>query len=273
MTAPTGKQLPVGLRHVQVFELDSSGYPKATSTTVYEGLEIVGPKAYELNLPDARVITHTGGDGVLDNDFLPPTEAPTGVLRAARNDYDVYAVLTGTLVQTIGEAKMIGINTSKQGFEPELGMFMYQQSKDENGGRVWRSFVMPKARIHAKPSGMNENPAEATFQVLPSKVSKHLWGTAYSLVVDGFTRAFLKELETQYQPWIVAWKGNDVVTKFTFHADRQAVATTKIHGVWVNGVLDATVTKETDGVTPTTKPGSGDMVVCLYEIANPMESL
>ncbi len=270
MTAPLGKGLPVGLRHAQLFELNAAGLPNATSTTPYEGLEIVGPKTYELNIPDARVISHEGGDGVLDTDVLPPKEAPTGALRAARNDHDIYALVTGTKARTLGEARMIGIATSKQGYEPEFGLLLYQQSK-ELGGRVWRSFILPKARLIVKPSGMVENAAEHTFQIQPSKVSKALWGAAYTLATEGFTRAFHEEWETQYQPWIVAWKGDNVATEFLFHADRPAVATTKIHGVWVNSTLDATATKAVDKITPTTKPASGDIIVAFIEIANPME--
>jgi hypothetical protein len=271
MTAPSGKLLPVGLRHVQLFELNAAGLPNATATTPYEGLEIVGPKTYELNLPDARTIAHEGGDGVLDTDTLPPKEAPTGTLRAARNDYDVYAAITGTKVRTLGEAKLIGIATSKQGYEPEFGMLLYQQAKSETGGRVWRGHILPKTRLIVKPSGMVESPAEHTFQVLPSKVTKAIWGTAFTLDDDGFTRSFYHELNTQYQPWLVAWKGDNVATDFLFHADRPAVATTKISGVWIDGVIDATVTKAVDKITPTTKPGAGSIIVALIEIANPME--
>jgi hypothetical protein len=36
-------------------------------------------------------------------------------------------------------------------------------------------------------------------------------------------------------------------------------------------VIDATVTKAVDKITPTTKPGAGSIIVALIEIANPME--
>lgn len=271
MSAPSGKLLPVGLRHVQVFELNADGLPNATATTPYEGLEIVGPKAFNLNIPDARVISHEGGDGVLDVDGLPPKEAPTATLQAARNDHDVYALLSATKARTLGEARLIGVGTSKQGYEPEVGLLLYQQAHSETGGRVWHSFILPKARVIVKPGGMVESPADNAFQVLPSKVSKNLWGAAFTLADDGFTRTFYQDMETQYQPWIVAWKGDNIATEFLFHLERPAVATTKIHGVWVNGALDATVTKAVDKITPTAKPAAGAIIVALIEIANPME--
>src|SRR5574340_1305303 len=267
MTATSGKYLPVGFRHAQIFALDANGYPAASSTTVYEGLVVAGPKAYELNIPDARIISHEGGDGVLDVDSLPPIEAPSGTLRSARLDYALYAALTNTKVVTLGEAKLIGWGTDQQGFEPELGALMFQQAHDEGGARVWRSIQIPKARVLPKTQGMLAQASDNTMQIVPSKVKKYLWGTAFTLATQGFLRAFMIEQDTQYVPWIVAWKGDNVATKFDSHADRPAVATTKIHGVWVNGVVDATATLALDGVTPTAKPGSGDMVVCFYEIA------
>ena len=272
MTAPSGKLLPTGLRYVQVFELDSAGLPAASSTTVYEGISISGPKAFSLNVPDARVITHDGGDGVLDVDSLPPLEPVTGELRVAADDFDLYAILTGTKVVTLGETKIVGGGTSKQGFEPEVGLLMCQQAKDLNGNRNWRSIEMPKSLLHAKDSGMVAEAAEQVFQVMPSRVSKHLWGASFALATDGFSKAFYRRIVTQYFPWLVAWKGDNIVTEFLFHTDRPAVATSKINGVWINGVIDATAVLAVDGVTPTTKPGAGDIVVAYYEIANPEEA-
>lgn len=272
MTAVAGKDLPVGLRRVQIFALDANGYPAATSTAVYEGLSVVGPKTFALNVPDTQVITHKGGDTVLDVDWLPPQDAVTGEFHFAQEDFDLYAALTGTKVATIGEMKTIGIGTSKAGFEPEIGMFAVQQTKNGSGAREWRSYVMPKARIHVKDNGMVLSDSDITAQVLPSKVTKHLWGVAFSIATDGFTKAFYRKYINQYFPWIVAWKGDNVATKFTFHADRPAVATTKIAGVWINGVVDGTAGLAVDGVTPTAKPGAGDMIVCMYEIANPEEA-
>src|SRR5574340_408944 len=96
MTATSGKQLAVGMRYARAYALDSNGYPLVSSTTVYEGLEFGGAKSFELNVPDARRIVHTGNDRVLALDYLPPNEPVSGVLRIARSEMDLNALLMNT---------------------------------------------------------------------------------------------------------------------------------------------------------------------------------
>lgn len=270
MTVVPGTPLPVGLRHVQIFELDENGYPLVESSLVYEGVHLVGGKTYTLNIPDARVITHTGDDRTLGQDTLPSLETMTCELRAARNDFDVYAILSGTKVVTDGEAKMIGIGTNQLGFEPQLGMMLFQQSLDDTGARTWRSHIFPKARVLAKPMGMNENPAEHVFQVLPYSVTHHLWQLAFAEATEGFVRAQVIEMENRYVPWIVAWEADGTLVDFDFHTDRPAILSTKVNEVFVNGVITAfTVQTGEIGITFTIAPSDGDKIVCSYEIENP----
>lgn len=126
---------------------------------------------------------------------------------------------------------------------------------------------MPRALLFARHSGYNENAAEYAFSIVPQLVTKHLWGTALAALTEGATQAQVIRFVTQYKPYIVAWKGDNTVTKFLFATARPAVATTKIHGVWCNGAVDATANLAVDGVTPTVKPAAGEMVVCFYEAA------
>ena len=86
MAATSGKQLAVGMRRAVIFALDANGYPAAIGVTAYEGIEVVGPKAFTLTVPDARRIVHTGNDRVLALDYLPPTEPYSVVLRVPSND-------------------------------------------------------------------------------------------------------------------------------------------------------------------------------------------
>ena len=273
MTVVSGKLLPVGLRHVQILQLNAAGYPNATSpTVVYEGVQAVGGKTFTLTIPDSRIISHTGDDRTLAQDILPPLETMTSELRVARNDLDVYAILTNTNVVTVGESKLVGIGTDLLGFEPDLSILMYQQAVDAVSGlRVWRSFLMPKARAVPKPDGMNENASEHVFQVLPKNTTKYLWGLAFALGTEGFTEAQMIEIHTQYRPWIAAWRGNNAALEFNFHADRQAAeitpSTWKIHGVWVDGV-PGTPTEAADGVTFAVAPADLANIVCFYEIAD-----
>lgn len=268
MSAPSGKNLSVGLRHAQIFALNATGLPAATATTVYAGLQISGAKTFEVTLPETRKITHSGDDRVLNVDQLPSLDGSSAELRAARNDYDVYALLTDTKELTVGESKIIGMATSKQGNEPQIGMLLFQQSLDAvSGARLWRSFLIPKALVFPKPGGMNENPAEHVFTVQPQVVSKHIWGKAFADADEGYTSAQILEMQTENKPKIVAFKADGTEDEFLFEVAYPAISTGKVT-VWVDGVLtSAGITVSVDKVAFTVAPADGKMIVVLYEYA------
>ena len=268
MTAPSVRTSGSGFRYATIYALDANGYPAATSTTVYEGVQAEGAKTLELNEPEPRIINISGDDRLYAMDALPALEGMNGTLTIARTNMALEAITRAVTNFTVGEAKgLVGGITDKSGSEPQCGLMAYRQALTETGARVYESVVMPRALLFARHSGYNENAAEYSFSIVPQLVTKHIWGTALALNTEGATQAQVIRFVTQYKPYIVAWKGDNVVTKFMFATARQAVSTDKIHGVWVNGVKDAAATLATDGVTPTSKPGVGDMVVCFYEVA------
>ena len=266
MAAPSGKQYGAGFRHVRIYELDANGYIAAPSTTVYEGYQCVGARAFEFTIPDIRRIAHTGDDRLLAQTFLPRIEASNAVIRLARSDMDVFAVITGTLERTIGEAKAVGYGTSQQGEEPNLGILMYQLTQDAVA-KVTRymCYMFPSARGVINPASLNENANEYTFNIVPNIVSSHMWGDPLTLVDDGFVSAEMLEYQVVSVPLVVAWEGDGIVTKFLFAASHQAVSTAKIHMVTVDGVEDATPALAVDGVTPTVMTTAGQIVACFYE--------
>jgi len=267
MGVTSGKQFGVGLRHAQVFELDASGYPAATNATAYEGYEIVGPKAFDLTTPDPRKIFHTGNDRLLAQDFLPTLEGASGALRVSRNDYDVFATMTGTKKATIGAATVIGYATDKQGSEPDLGMLLFQQSKDGvTKLRRWRAYILPVANANIKPSSMNDNGAEYEYNILPLVATQHLWGVDFDDDVEGFTEAQLIETMTENQPWIAAFKATGAEKAYSL--THKAVSTAKIHVVTKAGVAQTTgYTMTTSAITFTDTPAANSMIVAFYEIA------
>jgi hypothetical protein len=272
MGAPSGKSYPVGMRHARVYELNEFGVPAATATTPYEGLEIVGAKAYEFNIPDARRIAHTGDDRVLSQDVLPRLEVSSATLRAARNDFDVFAALTDTKVATVGESKFVGFGTDQQGAEPTVALLCYQQAKEHGTGvRSYNAYHVPSTQAIINPASMNENAPEYVFNLLPSAVDHYIDGTAFAAGTEGFTEAEVLESHTFGQPMIVAWKGDNTETEFDFPTDKQPTATTKIHRI-TKMAVDGTISDITaagvlavDKITPTVKPADGEIIVCWYE--------
>lgn len=275
MTATSGKQYAVGMRHARVYALNSFGVPSATqASTPYEGLQLTAAKAFELTIPDARRIAHTGDDSIQAQDVLPRLEPTSGVLRTGRNDHDVYAVLTGTNAFTIGEATGIGYGTSKQGSEPTVGVLMYQQSKDATSKvRRWRTYIMPATQTIINPASMNENVPEFEFNLIPDIAEQHMWGKAFAEGTEGFTTSEIVEFMNEGLPHIASWAGNGSATNFGFNASRQASAAAKVHAVTTcatDGTITdvtGTVTKSTTGVVFAVAPGSGVIVTAFYEYA------
>lgn len=271
MANTSGKQLAVGLRRAVVFALDANGYPAAPAATVYEGVEIVGPKAFTLTIPEARRISHTGNDRVLALDYLPPLEGTSGELRVASNDIVAKALVSAVNTFVVGESTMMAWGTDKQGSELDLGILLFQQSLDtDTKSRRWKYYLMPKARVIPAPASMDENAAEDLYRIAPNPTTKHLWGTTLISGTEGATEMALAEGMAESKPNIVAFKGDGTVVAFLLPTGKPATATVKMK-IWKNGVVQAVGTGlaslTVTTITFTAAPANGDMVVVFYEYA------
>lgn len=268
MTAPTEKTLNFGLRYASVFELDANGYPKASGTTAYEGVQFKGSTAFELNIPDARKLTGLGEDGITQVVYLPPQEGADGRLNVEAADPTLAAILDGTKVSSVGEATVIGVATDKQGFEPRVALHLWQAAKGiETGATYWHSFILPSAQVVRKSPGMGADKAVTQYQIAPNRVRKHLWGTPFSSSTEGFLEAQILELWSNYPLRIASFLGDGTTTAFNFPANFPAVSTTGIK-IWKNGTeVISGITKTTTGVTFTVAPANNDVLVILREIA------
>lgn len=265
MTATTGKQYGLGFRYAVLFALNSSGSPAATDTTAYEGVQAVGAKTFNLNIPDPQKFTHVGDDSALQVDYLPSTEAVSADLTVAQDNNDVYALVTNTNEVTIGEKTIVGIGTSQQGSESQVTLLAYQQSLDENGVRNYRWFLIPKATLYPKPGGLGPNPAEHGYTVSPTVVSAYPWETAFASGTEGFITTQILKGQAVYKPKLVAWLSATATTEFDLPSDTLCADTGKMN-IWVDGVEQTEdITKATDSVQFTTAPGNAKRVVCFYE--------
>jgi hypothetical protein len=227
-----------------------------------------GNKTLELVEPEFRRIEVAGEDRLFALDVLPSITGMTGTLNVAERNLDAEVIARNLKKVTIGESVgMLGGVTDQSGYEPQLGMIAYAQAEDETGARCWECRMFPRVVLFPREAAYSEGEAPKQWSMTPMVVSKHLWGVSFASATEGALVGQVLRVNTRGKPHIAAWKGDNTVTKFLFSADHHAVSTAKIHIVTVNGAADATATKEVDGVTPTAKPGSGDMIVCFYEYA------
>jgi hypothetical protein len=265
MSATSGKMFSVGSRFACIYALNANGSPAATDPSAYGGIQLVGSKAFTLTIPDPRKITHVGDDRPLQIDFLPPTEAITGELTVAQENQTAYALLSGTNQVTLGESTAVGIGTSKQGFEPQVGLLLYQQALNDAGVRNWRYALIPRALLYAHPAGFSDAAAEHKFSISPAIVTAHLWETAFGLTTEGFVSAQGIIGQATFKPALVAWLSTTSGTQFSFPSDRLLADTNKI-SLYVNGVAQTSgFTAATSQITFSTAPGSNKRIVAFYE--------
>ena len=264
MTAPGTERRGVGARKMYVFALDANGDIESTTTTAYEGLEIVGIKTLNLTDPEPRTIYHTGDDVVLEVDRLPATESITGTFVISGVDDELDALATPVNSVTEGEVRFMLVGTEQRGNEEQVGVIVFRQSLDASGNRCWESRIFPKCLITPIANGMDENPEEHTYSITPQFSDKHLWETDFSTTTEGAEKAQVVRMVTRYKPKIVKFNGNNTTTEFTFPTSFPAVDTTHID-VFVDGTIDATVTKATTSVQFTTAPTTNANIVVRYE--------
>jgi hypothetical protein len=257
-----------GLRYAVVFELNTNGTPKGADDVAYDGLQIQGSTAFELTIPDSRQLTGLGEDGITQVVFLPPNEGASARLNVEAADPNVSKLLDNTLIETLGEASLMGLATDRQGFEPQVALMVYQAARGLLTGKTyWHSFIMPSAQVVRKSGGMNADKAVTTYQIAPNRVNKHLWGTPFSLATQGYLSTQIVEAWSNYPLRISAFLGDNTDTVFAFPTNAQAIQTTGIK-VWVDDVLVTTgLTLATTGVTFGTAPAAGARIVILRETA------
>lgn len=269
MTAPSEKTLNYGLRYANVFELDANLYPKATNATPYEGRQVKGSTAFELTVPDSRTLTGLGEDGITQIVTLPPNESASGKLNVEAADPVLAALLDNTLVEALGDISLVGIATDRQGFEPLVGMLLYQACSGlETGKTFWHSYFLPVARCIRKAPGMPGEKAVTNYQIAPNRVSKHLWGTAFALLTQGYLSTQVVEAWSNYPLRLTSFLGDGVEDEFSFPADSPSVNATPI--VMVNGVKKTVTTHytaTTGKITFVAAPADDAVICVLREVA------
>lgn len=248
MTAATGKMFSIGARNVTIYALGSDGLPTTgVAGTLEVGTTVIGFKAFDIAKPNARRINHVGNDRLLALDFLPPLEGISGTIRVGMDNFDADSTLLGVKKATVGEGVYLVDGSDQQGFEPFVCVIAYQQAQSSvTKARNWRQWIFPSTKAIPMPTGMGDNPTETTYELGPSPVSTHIWGTAMSTATDGATEAAILRGHTEGKPVFGFSVGDGSTALFSFPATMQpSTALLPKIAVWVNGVLKTLTTDYT----------------------------
>jgi len=250
-----------------VFPLSSTGAIQAPSTAVYEGLEIKGPRVFELTPAEPRLITHPGSMRIQDTIYLPPNEADRAELRVGYAQQDIIAALSATKVVTVAESTMVARSTDQQGSEPDVSLFVTQLAKDSNKLTRWHTYVIPRARAIPMDSPMNEAALEQRYSITMSPSTVHLWNHALTVTDEGCTEAAYMDVMTEGKFNFVAWLADGVEDEFLFPTSKQAIDVAKIalFDLTTGVEVTAGITKATTGITYAAPPAADTLLGAKYE--------
>lgn len=266
MTAPAEATLNYGARYAALYELNANRRPKASGITFSQGQTVQGYNAFTLNIPDPREITGIDGDSVSATAYLPPITGATGEISVDGTNPTLIALITAGKARTIGELISVGLGTSQQGYEPKLGLMVYQAAQGlDTGANYWHTYIFPSIKSIYMAHGQNDNKGVARLKVSMSRVKKYLWGPAYTLSSDGFLASQGNEIWSNGRVNIASFLGDNSTTVFLFDTDRQALSTATIT-VYVDGVaVTSGITKAVTGVTWASAPATNADIQIVYE--------
>lgn len=237
-----------------------------TPTTPYSGDVFYGPKAWSGNFPTPRVITHVGQDRPLQIDFLPALEGMTGELTVSAKESNIIANITGTTVETIGTSKLAPVFSSKQGFEPVVGLWLTKSATTTSGLQRWVSYVMSAAKCYWTPSAFTDGGAEEKFSTVPNISTRKLWGPSWNDSDNGATSAQLGVLDSTGYPYMIGWLSDSSSVAYNFNTDELGLDSNCVQGVWRNDslVADSDYAVTTTGITFEAALEPDETVTCFY---------
>jgi hypothetical protein len=237
---------------------------------LYEGTEFIAPTAFDLNLGGPRQIPVVAQGQVWTTFMLPSIDAKTGVLRTAYDKFSLHALLADTLVDTVGEAKLLGIDTDKAGQEKLVGLLLTQlQAHDEAGNTVNVSTILNRVRIVANWPGYVDTAMIKEYQLSLSRSTKRLWGETYAEGTHGHTSSVGDRVLSQYKFNLGFWMGNGEYTTFHLPADKLARTNSAVKvwdfstGAARAGSWDAATNASV--FTPSVLVPDGIVMACAYE--------
>ena len=308
MTAPSTVRSTAGFRSIVLYELNSSSYPigaltleaqtpytptgtggstisgstvaipvgTAVSGSIgYYGIKWSGAKVLTINDPVPRVIPHVGDDGVICLQVLPALEPANGELRLDKTNDIVDAIAANVKKFTVAEANLLGSITGQRGFENQVGALAYSFGQDTDpdssqfGSTVWDFRIFPKATVFQRDTGYTQEINERMYSFTPAYCTKHIWGKAFTVAVEGFVRAQIVRGVSQYKPNLVSFLGDGATLAFPFDSAKPAAAVGKV-AVWVNGTLKTVTTDylvSTGGIGMKVAPAANEVICVFYESA------
>ena len=237
---------------------------------LYEGIEFLAPVGLEFSLGSPRQIPVVAQGQVQTTFNLPSVDPKTAILRAAYEKLSTDAVLTDTVVDTIGSMKAMGIDNDKSGQEKLMAFFTSQlQSHDEDGNSIWANVTLNRVRMKPNRPTISADPLAKEYSMTLSRSTKRIWGEVYTELTHGRTEDIGDVILSQDKLGLGVWMGNGEYTDFNLPADKPAVTSARAK-VWdvQTGAARAGTWDAVNGslvFTPTVLLADGNFLFVTYE--------
>jgi len=266
----------IGLRHVRVGLRDTDGVlavPSGTAIgTAYSGRRAEGANALTIAVPDPVKVPVTGDDRVYYTWVLPPTENSAGELRVSVNDTQMIALVSGTKQFGSTPRRKVGFGTNNQGDEPELCIWGCRQviEADESeatyGTKKWETYYILNGIAFIKPSSMEYQQVQNdVYAIQANDATVSEMGTAFTDVLNGFTKAEFLKIVTTKKYMLDAFEGDAAQVTFTLS---QTPYESGIFNITLDGVVQSETThwtRVTNVVTMLIAPGLAAKLIVEYE--------
>ncbi len=240
---------------------------------LYEGIEFLAPTGLEMNLGAPRQIPVVAQGQVRTTFLLPSIEAKSAILRAAYEKLSIDAAITGTKVDTVGEAKFVGIDNDKAGQERLLCLVVSQlQTHTEDEDNAWANVLLNRVRIRPNKPSFTADPMAKEYTMSVSRSKKRPWGQTYNQIDHGRTQDVGDGFLSEYNWNMGIWMGNGVLTTFNLPEARIAKTSAKAV-VWdtTTGAARAgswNASENAQVFTPSVTLQDGRVLVVTYEYDN-----
>lgn len=279
MTVTLDGYTAIDLHKTVGFPLNNDGSPDVTGIedpsdggieVAYEGVEFLAPTGLEFSLGSTRLIPVVAQGQVQTTFQLPSIDAKSATLRAAYEKFSVDVMLTDTKVDTIGNAKAMGIDNDKSGQERLIALITSQlQAHDVDDLTLWATTILHRARIKPNRPNMSDSPMEKEYTMSLGRSTKRWWGEVYTQNTHGRREDVGDVILSEYKFGIGLWYGNNILTEFLLPTDKPAItsASAKVWdfetGAARAGAWDEPV--QATAFTPTVKPPDNLPMIVTWE--------
>lgn len=258
--------------------IDSNGFMVGSTTSAPAQtaagsgmIALTGIKEAAPTVPEQEVVQSTGDDTVIAEFDFSNTTSRSFVAEFAVGNLDLDALLQGTLVETVGEAKMTGLDVLNPA-ELNVCVIIQSRAKKQDAGVVgqkgWSGIIIPIAS--AKPLGRGgfseRSPGSFRLQITPQTAGNHPWGVTIAEANAGTTGQKFTEFDSEYPLTMHAHTGNGALQTFTL--DKKPISPAKT-AILSNRNSIATASVSTSlpysFTTSATAPIGGSQIVTLYE--------